>query len=249
MSVLVALAVAAVTAQVALLATTVYLHRGVTHGALTLHPIAAFPLRFILWVATGIRPREWAGVHRRHHARTDTKDDPHSPAMVGFWRVLLTNAFMYRRAARDRERVLHYTRDLRPNRLDRYLFDHEILGPVLGAGLLCLVFGWQVGLIASALHSVLYVALNGAVNSIGHTAGTRPQENSGTNGRLLALLTAGEGLHNNHHHTPTAARLSWRRLELDPGWWLIWSLQRVGLAELRHPGGVRTATPRVHVTV
>ena len=85
--------------------TSVYLHRGVAHRALTVHPAAAMFCRVFIWMATGMRPREWVAVHRRHHAATDTVDDPHSPAVLGFWRVQLANAALYRRTPRDGETV------------------------------------------------------------------------------------------------------------------------------------------------
>jgi stearoyl-CoA desaturase (delta-9 desaturase) len=238
LNVLLGAAIGFITAEVAILVTTVYLHRGLTHRALTMRPEAAFPLRVILWVTTGIRPREWAGVHRRHHAALDTVDDPHSPAVLGTSRVLFTNIWMYRKAAKNPALVDRYTHDLPPNRLDRIVFDRETLGPLLGAALLWLVFGWQIALFAVGFHILFYVGLNGAVNSIGHTYGTRPAANSGTNGRILALFTVGEGLHNNHHAVPTAARLSFRSGQFDPAWWFIRSLEHLRLLTLRHRGGI-----------
>ncbi len=135
MNVPLALGVGFLTSQLALFATTIYLHRGITHKGLTMRPATALPFRFILWVSTGIRPREWAGVHRRHHAALDTVDDPHSPAIVGFWNVQLLNIVMYHRAAHDRAQVDRYTRDIPKNWLDRYVFDRETLGPLIGVGL------------------------------------------------------------------------------------------------------------------
>jgi stearoyl-CoA desaturase (delta-9 desaturase) len=238
LNLLLAVALAFATSQLAMFATTIYLHRGMTHGALKLRPVAAFPLRLILWLATGIRPRDWVGVHRRHHATVDTEDDPHSPIVRGFWRVQLGNIVLYHRAAHDRPMVARYTRDMKPNWLDKLVFNRETLGPVLGLGLLCLLFGWQTGLMAGAFHVVFYVGFNGAVNSVGHTSGRQPNENTARNGLLLALFTAGEGFHNNHHALPTAARFSWRRFEFDPAWWLIRTLQGTGLLTLRHPLGL-----------
>jgi stearoyl-CoA desaturase (delta-9 desaturase) len=210
-----------------------------------MRPAAALPFRFFLWVSTGIRPRVWAGVHRRHHAALDTVDDPHSPAMRGFWRVQLFNIVMYRRAARDREQIARYTRDLPADRLDRYVFDRETLGLLIGLGFLCLVLGWQTALIAGLLHTVLYVGLNSVINAVGHTFGRRPQENSATNSRLIALITAGEALHNNHHAAPTAARFSFHAAQLDPAWWIIRSLSRARLLTVRHEGGLLPAA-RAH---
>ncbi len=238
---LVGLALGFCTAELAILVTTVFLHRGMTHRALTLRPEAALPMRVVLWITTGIRPREWVGVHRRHHAALDTVDDPHSPAVLGTWRVLGTNLFMYRRAAKNRLLVERYTRDLPRTWLDRVVFDRETLGPLLGIGLLVLVFGWEIAVFAAFFHVVFYVGLNAAVNSIGHTFGTRPADNSGTNGKVLALLTVGEGLHNNHHAGPTAARLSFGAGQFDPAWWFIRGLERLRLVTLRHRHGLLAA--------
>jgi stearoyl-CoA desaturase (delta-9 desaturase) len=220
--------------QLAIAATTVYLHRGLAHRALTVHPGLELPCRFVIWVTTGMRPREWAAVHRRHHAATDSPDDPHSPAQVGYWRVQLANAALYRRAARDGETVRKYAKDLPPDRFDRVLFDHAFLGLGLGIAILCIALGWQTGLLAAAIHAVSYLMLSGAINGIGHTVGRRPYANSATNGQFLALLTAGEGLHNNHHAAPTSARFSLQRGELDPGWWIVRVLSRLRLVTVRH---------------
>src|SRR3954467_13227158 len=87
--------------EITILATTVYLHRGLSHRALTVKPAAALPFRFLLWITTGMRPREWVAVHRKHHAATDTVDDPHSPIVHGFWRVQLGNVGLYKKVAGD----------------------------------------------------------------------------------------------------------------------------------------------------
>jgi stearoyl-CoA desaturase (delta-9 desaturase) len=226
--------------QIALFATTVYLHRGITHRALVVHPVLGWVCRATLWITTGMRPREWAAVHRRHHAATDTPDDPHSPVQLGFWRVQLTNAAMYRRVARDGETVRKYARDLPPDRFDRFMFDHAGLGLGIGVALLCvgftLVFGWwgiALGVLAAAVHAVGYLGLSGAVNAIGHTVGRRPYDNSATNTILLALFTCGEGLHNNHHDRPTSPRFSRRWSQIDLAWWGIRVLTWCRLVRLR----------------
>jgi len=221
-------------AQFATLVTSVYLHRGVTHKALTVHPAVAMFCRVFIWISTGMRPREWVAVHRRHHAATDTVDDPHSPAVVGFWRVQLANAALYRRRARDGETVPKYGRDVPTDRLDRWFFDHAALGLGIGITLLCLLLGWQTGLIAAVTHMVAYLGLSGAVNAVGHTFGRRPYPNSATNGQFLALITSGEGLHNNHHAAPTSARFSLGRGQLDPGWIVVRVLTGHRLARIRH---------------
>lgn len=233
MHLLVALGAGLLLAQIATLATTVYLHRGLAHRAVAIHPAVGVFLRFFLWLTTGMRPREWAAVHRKHHAASDTPADPHSPIVLGFWRVQLANAALYRRTARDGETVTKYARDLPPDRLDRLFFDHAFLGLGLGVTIFCLMLGWQTGLVASVVHAVTYLMMSGAINAVGHTHGRRPHDNAATNGRLLALVTSGEGLHNNHHAHPTSARFSERFGEVDPGWWFVRFLAVLRLAKIR----------------
>jgi stearoyl-CoA desaturase (Delta-9 desaturase) len=232
--VLLGIGVGLVLVEVAILVTTVYLHRGITHRAVTLNPVVTQVCRFVIWILTGMKPREWAAVHRRHHAATDTPDDPHSPIVLGFWRVQLANAALYRRTARDGVTVDRYARDLPPDWLDRWFYDRAWLGLGLGITALCLILGWQTGLLAAGVHLVAYLGLSGSINAIGHTAGARPHDNSATNGRLLALITAGEGLHNNHHAAPTSARFARGLGDIDAGWWTVRMLSWVRLARIRH---------------
>lgn len=220
-------------AQFATLLTTVYLHRALSHRALTVAPSAAFPLRVLLWISTGIRPRQWVAVHRKHHAYTDVEGDPHSPLREGFAMVQFGNVALYRRALRDPALVTKYARDLPPDRWDRMLFDHAFVGLGLGIAVLIVALGPWAGLLAAGLHTVVYLLLNAAINAIGHAAGRQPYDNRARNNQWLALLTMGEGLHNNHHAAPTSARLALNRGELDPGWWAIRALQACKLATVR----------------
>jgi stearoyl-CoA desaturase (delta-9 desaturase) len=220
--------------QIGNLATTIYLHRALAHRAITLSPAATFASRTVIWLLTGIKPREWAAVHRRHHAFTDTEGDPHSPKLLGWVRVQLTNAVLYRRAARDGVTVPRYARDIPQDRWDRALFDRAWLGLGITFALLILVLGPVWGVVAGLVHVVSYLALSGAVNGIAHTFGRQPHDNSATNLQWLAWLTAGEGLHNNHHAAPTVARLAHRRGEIDPAWPVVRLLRRFGQATVRH---------------
>jgi stearoyl-CoA desaturase (Delta-9 desaturase) len=230
---LVAVIVGLFTSQVGLLCTTVYLHRCVAHRAVTLSPGVTLVFRTLVWLTSGIRPRQWAAVHRRHHAFTDIPGDPHSPVLLGFWRVQLTNATLYRKVARDGVTVQQYAKDLPPDKLDRVLFDHGFVGLGIGLGILIGALGWEYGLIAAAVHVVSYLALNAAINAFGHSFGSQPYINTARNNQWLAFLTFGEGLHNNHHAAPTTARLAHRSGEIDPGWWLIRALARRHLAKVR----------------
>ncbi len=236
-TVLAALLIGVTVSLVANMATTVYLHRALAHRALTLRPPAAQAFRFVVWVTTGIRPRQWVAVHRKHHAFTDVEGDPHSPVLNGWVKVQLTNVAMYRREARNPRTIERYARDLPPTRLDRLFYDHAMVGLGLGVAALCAVAGWKVGLLAAVVHVNVYLAGSAAVNAIGHHFGRRPYDNNAGNLQWLAFVTAGEGLHNNHHAKPTSAKLSHRWFEIDPGWWLIKTLTWLRLARLRVMSG------------
>src|SRR5579885_1278002 len=208
---LLALVAGFVVCQLATLATTVYLHRTLSHRAMTMRPWLAFAFRAVLWITTGIRPREWVAVHRKHHAYTDVEGDPHSPKLLGWVAVQFGNVGLYRKVATDREQVARYARDLPADRWDRALFDRSWLGLAIGITVLVVVFGPWVGLLAAGIHTVLYLGLNAGVNAITHTFGDRPNDNTATNLQWLALLTLGEGLHNNHHAAPTCEVLATAR--------------------------------------
>src|SRR5439155_17499476 len=122
--------------QLAAIVTTVYLHRALAHRALTLSPGVTAAARVLTWITTGIRPRQWVAVHRKHHAFTDVEGDPHSPVLRGFAAVQLGNVALYRRVARDRESVRRYARDLPADGWERALFDRPFLGLAVGVGIL-----------------------------------------------------------------------------------------------------------------
>ncbi len=222
-----------ITAQVALLVTTVYLHRSLSHRSVRLAPGVQGACRVLIWMLVGIRPRQWVAVHRKHHAFTDTERDPHSPLVLGFAQVLLANAFLYRKEARNPLTTAKYARDLPEDRWDRVLFNHAVIGLGLGVGLLVLLIGWQLALIAAGVHAAYYLLGGGAINAVGHRWGRRPYDNRATNNQWLAWLVVGEGLHNNHHAAATSSRLSLAEGEVDPAWWCIRLLVRMHWATLR----------------
>jgi stearoyl-CoA desaturase (delta-9 desaturase) len=232
LAVLVGLAVC----QVSIFLTTIFLHRTLSHRAISMAPGLRFACRFLTWITTGIQPREWVAVHRRHHAFTDVEGDPHSPVLEGFAAVQIGNVVMYRRAARDGITVEKYARDMPRDRWDRVLFDHGVFGLGVGIGILFLIFwgNWELVAIAAATHVVSYLMLNSAVNAVGHRFGARPFRGFAANSQWLAWLTGGEGLHSNHHAAPTSARLSFRRGEIDPAWWLIALARRFRWLTVRH---------------
>ena len=228
-----ALLIGFIVSTIANLGTTVYLHRTLTYKALTVHPFVAIVCRIALWLTTGIRARQWVAVHRKHHAFTDREGDPHSPVLLGWKHVQIRNVALYRKSANDPKIVEKYAKDLQVTRLDRWILDRSLVGLGLGVALLVYVFGPIVGLLAAFVHLNIYLAGSAAVNAIAHHFGRHPYKNGAGNLQWLALLTAGEGLHNNHHAAPTSARLSHRWYELDPGWWLIKILSTVRLAKVR----------------
>jgi stearoyl-CoA desaturase (Delta-9 desaturase) len=227
----VSLAVAVGLTQIATFSTTIYLHRYAAHHAMTLNPVIAWLFRFALWVTTGLSTREWVAVHRKHHAFTDEDGDPHSPRLQGFWPVQLGNVFYYARETRNPETIEKYARDIKVDRWDRLLFNHGLAGPVAGTVALCALIGVGWGLIAAGLHALIYVFfLSSSINGLCHSRGYRTFDNTATNIRWLALLTGGEGFHNNHHGFPRSPKFSVRSGEIDPSWPIIQLLARVKLA-------------------
>jgi len=225
----------AVVTQIAVFGTTIYLHRTATHKALDLHPALAFLFKLSLWLSTGLHTKEWVAVHRKHHAFTDQEGDPHSPHLAGFWSVQLGNVVHYIRTAHDPEVIERYARDIDEGWWDRRVFKMGWLGLTLGVVLLCAVLGLWWGLLAAGIHAVMYVfVLSSSINGLCHYVGYRNFDNTATNIRLIALLTGGEGLHNNHHGYPRSPKFSWRKSgkgEIDPAWPIIKLLIALNLAK------------------
>jgi stearoyl-CoA desaturase (Delta-9 desaturase) len=233
--------VAVALTQIAVIATSVYLHRALAHRALALHPVANVILRIVLWLTTGQDRREWVAVHRKHHAFTDRDGDPHSPRLRGFWHVQFLNAYYYSREARNPETIRRFASDIPEDRLDRSVFSRGWVGPALGTTFLCLVLGLWPGLITALAHGVLYVlVLAPLINGLGHWRGTQNFSNTAYNAPLLAWMTAGESLHNNHHAHPRSPKFSVRRIEVDPSWLVIRALTAVGLVVIT---GTPVASP------
>jgi stearoyl-CoA desaturase (delta-9 desaturase) len=216
--------------QASVFLTTIYLHRCITHRGLHLHPVIANLMHLHLSIFTGVVPREWAAVHRKHHHFSDREGDPHSPKVYGLWRVLLGNYFYYKRETKNAATVAKYTPDYQTDLVDRIpLIEYGLFA---GLAIFVFLFGWAWGIAAWAFHLVAYVLLNSMINSLCHHSGYKNYDNGATNLQSVALLTAGEGLHNNHHEFPTSARLSLRRGEIDPAWPVIRLLQWMRLARV-----------------
>jgi stearoyl-CoA desaturase (Delta-9 desaturase) len=252
----VAVAFGFVITQLALFATTVYLHRYLAHGGIELRREVRAASRIWIWITTGVKPRQWAQVHRYHHAAEDAPDDPHSPRNFGggrrgAWYVFWHNGPLYTRATRDRRLALKYG-DLGADRWDRWFFDHGHVGLVVGISLACLTMacvgrcligGWlgiivgvSAGLFAAGFHMAYYLLAGGVINGFGHAGLVgRPDSGYTVNMRVISWLTAGEGWHRNHHAAQNSPRLGWG-CQVDLGWLAICGLRRVGLARLTARG-------------
>jgi stearoyl-CoA desaturase (delta-9 desaturase) len=233
--------------QAAVLATSIYLHRALAHRALRVHPLADVAFRTVLWLTTGQCRQQWVAVHRKHHTFTDREGDPHSPRLLGFWRVQLFNVAYYVREARNTETLETFAPDLRPDGLDRVVFSRGFVGLGVGLSLLCALIGLWPGLAAGLLHAGLYVfVIAPLINALGHWRGSRNFENTASNWRVLAWITGGESLHNNHHAYPRSAKFSVHRWEFDPSWPIIRSLAAAGLLVIVGPpiAWRRVAAPR-----
>jgi stearoyl-CoA desaturase (delta-9 desaturase) len=217
--------VAVAITQLATLSTSIYLHRALAHRSLRVHPMADALFRVLLWLTTGQRRRQWVAVHRKHHAFTDRAGDPHSPRLLGVWRIQVLNVYYYAREARKPETLARFAPDIPEDWADRLVLSRGWLGVGLGTALLALALGFWVGLASMLLHAVLYVfVVAPLINGLGHWRGGQNFGNTAYNSRLLAWVTGGESLHNNHHAHPRAPRFSVHRLEFDPSWPVIRAL-------------------------
>jgi stearoyl-CoA desaturase (delta-9 desaturase) len=215
---------------------TIYLHRYQAHNALTLHPAVSHFFRFWLWLTTGMVTREWVAVHRKHHAKCETVEDPHSPQVVGIWKVLLGGVGLYQAATRQTETLEHYGKGTPDDWLERRVYSRfPYLGVVLLAAIDVLLFG-VAGLIIFAVQ-MLWIPFwaAGVINGLGHFWGYRNFETTDASRNLspFGILIGGEELHNNHHAYAQSARLSNKWWEFDIGWFYIKALAMLGLARIR----------------
>ena len=227
---------ALVMTHVTIVAVTVFLHRSQAHRALDLHPLPAHFFRFWLWLTTGMVTRHWVAIHRKHHARCETADDPHSPQTRGLRTVLLRGAELYRAEAQVEQTLAKYGHGTPDDWLERRVYSRLVWQ---GVGLMLIVnvalFG-AIGLTVWAVQMLwIPVTAAGIINGIGHYWGYRNFEapDASTNIVPWGLVIGGEELHNNHHTYPTSAKLSVKPYEFDIGWAYIRVLQALGLANVR----------------
>ncbi len=215
---------------------TIYLHRHQAHHALELHPVASHFFRFWLWLTTGTITKEWAAIHRKHHAKCETAEDPHSPLIVGIKKVLLEGAELYRKEAKNHETLEKYGRGTPDDWLERNLYArHSLLGITLMLAIDVLLFG-PIGITVWAVQMIwIPVTAAGIINGAGHYWGYRNYQpaDASTNIVPWGILIGGEELHNNHHAHIGSAKLSSKWYEFDIGWLYIRSLAALGLAKIK----------------
>lgn len=216
---------------------TIYLHRHQAHRALDLHPLVAHGFRVWLWLTTGMVTREWAAIHRKHHARCETADDPHSPQILGINRVLWAGVFLYVKESRNRETLDRYGRGTPDDWIERHVYTPW---SKLGIGIMLLIDVVLFGVLAGSLiwvTQMLWIPFwaAGVINGLGHFWGYRNFSSADASTNLMpwGVLIGGEELHNNHHAFATSARLSSRWYELDIGWLYICLLSLCGLARVK----------------
>lgn len=237
--------------HVTIAAVTIFLHRCQAHRALELGPLPAHFFRFWLWLTTGMVTREWVAVHRKHHAKCETDEDPHSPQVLGLPRVLFGGVFLYTRECCSRETVDRYGRGTPDDWFERRIYAplrHWGIALMLGVDLL--LFGWPGAAIWLVQMVWIPFWAAGVINGAGHFWGYRNFACADASTNLLpwGVLIGGEELHNNHHAYAGSARLSSRWYEVDIGWCYIRALALAGQARVnRVAPRLRLVAPRQRV--
>jgi len=221
--------------HVTIAAVTIFLHRSQAHRALDLHPAVSHFFRVWLWLTTGMQTKEWVAIHRKHHAKCETTEDPHSPQTRGLRKVLWQGAELYMEEAKNTETLSRYGLGTPNDWLERRIYSPlpwQGLGVMLGIDLL--LFGVAGGVIWAVQMIWIPFFAAGVINGIGHYWGYRNYDSpdAATNISPWGILIGGEELHNNHHTYPTSAKLSSKWFEFDIGWTYIRILSMLGLAKV-----------------
>jgi len=227
---------ALVTTHITIASVTIYLHRHQAHRAMDLHAIPAHFFRFWLWLGTGQVTKEWVSIHRKHHAKCETSEDPHSPQAFGIKKVFWEGAELYRAESKNKETMAKYGHGTPNDWLERNLYTRYSWQ---GVGLMLIInlalFG-AAGLAVWAVQMAwIPVTAAGIINGIGHYWGYRNFEapDASTNISPWGIMIGGEELHNNHHTYPTSAKFSVKPYEFDIGWVYIRALEKMGLATVK----------------
>jgi len=223
--------------HVTIVSVTVFLHRCQAHRALDLHPIASHFFRLWLWMTTGMVTKEWAAIHRKHHAKCETKEDPHSPQHFGINRVLWGGVFLYVKESYNRDTMERYGHGTPDDWLERNVYARfSVVGLTLMGAINVTLFGIVPGVIILATQIVwIPFWAAGVINGIGHYWGYRNwiTEDASTNIIPWGIVIGGEELHNNHHAYATSAKLSNKWYEVDIGWMYIRMLESLCLAKVK----------------
>jgi len=222
--------------HVTIASVTIFLHRSQAHRGLDLHPVASHFFRFWLWLTTGMVTKEWVAIHRKHHAKVETDDDPHSPQTRGIRTVLLQGTELYRAEAKNAETLAKYGHGTPDDWVERHVYTAR---SIYGVGVMLLIDLALFGPIGATIWAVqmlwIPVTAAGIINGIGHYWGYRnfACADASTNIVPWGIVIGGEELHNNHHAYGSSAKLSSRWYEFDIGWMYIRILQLLGLATVR----------------
>jgi stearoyl-CoA desaturase (delta-9 desaturase) len=223
--------------QITIAGVTIYLHRCQAHRALDVHPIVSHFFRFWLWMTTGMITKEWAAIHRKHHAKCETEEDPHSPQILGINKVLFTGVVLYVKESHKPETMARYGHGTPDDWMERNVYTPlNKWGIVVLAALDIWLFGLIPGLLMYGIQLAwIPFWAAGVINGLGHWWGYRNfvTEDASTNMTPVAAWIGGEELHNNHHAYPTSAKFSIRWYEFDLGWMYIQILSALGLATVR----------------
>ncbi len=218
---------------------SLYLHRSITHKGVIFAPWLAFIMRAWLWMATGMKTKEWVACHRKHHSDPDGDGDPHSPVKEGFWTVMLGGVFLYRKAVADKAMVEKFASDCPDDWWEKHVFARNFpFGIILLIAINVLLFGLPWGLVSWLCLALWMIFIGHVINGMGHHNGYRntETEDSSTNITSNGILIAGEELHNNHHAYPASPKFSLKEDEIDVGWWYIGLFNKLGWVEkLRLP--------------
>ena len=222
--------------HVTIAAVTIYLHRCQAHRALDLHPVVSHFFRFWLWMTTGMETKHWAAIHRKHHARCETAEDPHSPQVLGIAKVLREGAELYRAEAKNQETMDKFGSGTPEDWMERNVYTkHNGLGIRLMLVVNVILFG-PLGLSIWAVQMAwIPITAAGIINGIGHYWGYRnfAADDASTNIVPWGIIIGGEELHNNHHSYASSAKLSSKWYEFDIGWMYIRILETFGLARVK----------------
>jgi len=238
-------------AQITIISVTLYLHRSQTHRALDLHPVLNHFFRFWLWLTTGQITKVWVAIHRKHHARCETSEDPHSPQVMGLRKVLLQGAELYRAEAKNQETLDKYGHGTPDDWIEKNIYTpHSSLGVLIMFILDLILFGVPgITIWALQMITIPFFAA-GVVNGIGHYWGYRNFEcaDAARNVVPWGLILGGEELHNNHHAYATSAKFSSRKWEIDMGWVYIRLFQLFKLAKVKRlPPKLQTVPTKTQI--